>query len=155
MDVKFWPDKFGGMEMHAQPITEDSEAYTSEQLAGDMARWRAEGVRGIWLHIHIQRGHEDAAARLLGSAMAFGFTPHHTTCGAQADVQARITLTHWLGEGQSRIPQQASHTVSAAGAVITDSGHVLLVRDRHGPDGNATGWILPVCVCTRGVDLPG
>ncbi|CAJ0968798.1 unnamed protein product [Ranitomeya imitator] len=81
--------------------------------------WREEGRIAVWMHVPI------TLSGLIAYAAAEGFTFHH----AQNDTS---TLTLWLRDGPSKLPEYATHQVGVAGAVLDEiSGKVLVVQDKN------------------------
>eukprot|EP00937_MAST-01D_sp_MAST-1D-sp2_P005814 g5814.t1 len=69
-------------------------------------------------------------------------------------------LNLWLGSGASRIPPFATHKIGVAGLVRNSRGDVLVVRERHAPDGSGDaaaaawrGWKLPGGLADLGEEL--
>ncbi|KAM9849635.1 nucleoside diphosphate-linked moiety X motif 6 [Aulostomus maculatus] len=115
-------DRFGGVTVNLADVGlpgDISESAFSGLLKDSVAHWRSEGKVAVWLRVPI------LLSRCAAAASTHGFTFHH----AKDD---HTVLSLWLGEGESRLPQFASHQVGVAGAVVdTSNGKVLVVQDRN------------------------
>ncbi|XP_061850277.1 nucleoside diphosphate-linked moiety X motif 6 isoform X3 [Colius striatus] len=105
---------------------------------GAVAQWREEGRIAVWLHVPIFQ------SSFVSVAASQGFAFHHAEQGSS-------TLTLWLGEGPSRLPEYATHQVGVAGAVLDEStGKVLVVQDRNK---TINAWKFPGGLSNPGEDI--
>ncbi|XP_077135200.1 nucleoside diphosphate-linked moiety X motif 6 isoform X1 [Ranitomeya variabilis] len=137
-----WPmgtvDKFGGVTVRLQPGQRRDEAAFRSWLQGAIEGWREEGRIAVWMHVPI------TLSGLIASAAAEGFTFHH----AQNDTS---TLTLWLRDGPSKLPEYATHQVGVAGAVLDEiSGKVLVVQDKNK---TVNAWKFPGGLSDPGEDI--
>ena len=72
-----------------------------------------------WIYVPMR------AARIIEGLSEKGFVFHHAT-GTTA------VLTKWLGKGDSKIPDFATHRVGVAGFAVNKEGKVLLVKEKRG-----------------------
>lgn len=108
--------------------------------------WRAQGRRGIWLRVPIEK------AAYIEPAVAAGFVFHHAE-------PSYIMCTHWLSLDPNKLPPNASHQVAAPTAlhahwkllsacackqqgylqvgvgafVLNERREVLVVQEKNGP----------------------
>ncbi|XP_069388201.1 nucleoside diphosphate-linked moiety X motif 6 [Paralichthys olivaceus] len=115
-------DRFGGVTVRLSDAgfpADISESLFSDLLRDSLVQWKAEGKVAVWLRVPI------SLSRCAAAASTHGFTFHHAR-------QDHAVLALWLGEGQSRLPEFATHQVGVAGAVVDESnGKVLVVQDRN------------------------
>ncbi|XP_034038062.1 nucleoside diphosphate-linked moiety X motif 6 [Thalassophryne amazonica] len=115
-------DRFGGVTVNVADagLPEDiNESSFSSLLQDSLVRWKAEGKVAVWLHVPI------SFSRCAAAASTHGFTFHHAK-------NQYAVLALWMGEGESKLPEFATHQVGVAGAVLDESsGKVLVVQDRN------------------------
>ncbi|XP_053370182.1 nucleoside diphosphate-linked moiety X motif 6 [Clarias gariepinus] len=110
-------DAYGGVTVHLP--ADVTEATFSELLRESVSVWRSEDRLAAWLRVPLSR------SRLAEAAALQGFTFHHA-------VQDEAVLSLWMGYGESRLPNYATHQVGVAGAVVDQSnGKVLVVQDKN------------------------
>ncbi|XP_053505926.1 nucleoside diphosphate-linked moiety X motif 6 isoform X2 [Ictalurus furcatus] len=106
-------DAHGGVTVCNLPADVTEAAFKS------VCVWRSEGRVAVWLRVPLCR------SRLAEAAALQGFTFHHT-------VRDEAVLSLWMGDGESRLPNYATHQVGVAGAVVNQSnGKVLVVQDKN------------------------
>ena len=105
-----------------------------KELDAALARWRANGITGVWLEVPPER------ADRLPAALARGFELHSAE-------QDHVLLAAWLPPGPSPLPPNATHQVGV-GAVVVDSktNRILVVVEEVGPAAQAGAR------CRAGVD---
>ncbi|XP_069600018.1 nucleoside diphosphate-linked moiety X motif 6 isoform X1 [Ranitomeya imitator] len=131
-------DRFGGVTVRLQPGQHGDEAAFRSWLQGAIEGWREEGRIAVWMHVPI------TLSGLIAYAAAEGFTFHH----AQNDTS---TLTLWLRDGPSKLPEYATHQVGVAGAVLDEiSGKVLVVQDKNK---TVNAWKFPGGLSDPGEDI--
>jgi ADP-ribose pyrophosphatase YjhB (NUDIX family) len=137
-------DAYGGVIVDDARLPSDPAEFDA-RLAASLRRWKARGVRGVWLKLPA------ALAPLVGPAVgAHGFGYHHAE-------PAYVMLTRWLpaDDGvESGLPPNASHQVGV-GALVVDArrGLVLAVQERTGPLRGKNVWKLPTGLVHAGEDL--
>ncbi|KAK3552853.1 hypothetical protein QTP86_024275 [Hemibagrus guttatus] len=111
-------DAHGGVTVHHLPA-DVTEATFSELLRESLCVWSSEGRVAVWLHVPLCR------SRLAEAAALQGFTYHHA-------IRDKAVLSLWMGDGESRLPNYATHQIGVAGAVVNQSnGKVLVVQDKN------------------------
>ncbi|KAI5097661.1 nucleoside diphosphate-linked moiety X motif 6 [Silurus meridionalis] len=111
-------DAHGGVTVGHLPADVTQAAF-SELLRESVCVWRSEGHVAVWLRVPIWQ------SRLAETAAQQGFAFHHA-------VQDEAVLSLWMGDGESRLPNYATHQVGVAGAVVNQSnGKVLVVQDKN------------------------
>ncbi|XP_062874817.1 nucleoside diphosphate-linked moiety X motif 6 [Trichomycterus rosablanca] len=111
-------DSYGGVTVRELPA-DVTEATFSHLLRESVHVWRSEGRVAVWLHVPLR------CIRLAGVAALQGFKFHHAN-GDEA------VLSLWTGQGESRLPNYATHQVGVAGAVVDEpGGKVLVVQDKN------------------------
>ncbi len=106
---------YGGAVVDCAAFPADPEAFTL-CLALSLKAWRQEGLIFAWLELSA------AQARLIPIAVEAGFQFHH----ARGD---RLMLGYKL-EPTSDVLGAASHYVGVGGAVLSEDGRLLVVRER-------------------------
>ncbi|KAI5628886.1 nucleoside diphosphate-linked moiety X motif 6 [Silurus asotus] len=111
-------DAHGGVTVRHLPADVTQAAF-SELLRESVCVWRSEGHVAVWLRVPIWQ------SRLAETAAQQGFAFHHAA-------QDEAVLSLWMGDGESRLPNYATHQVGVAGAVVNQSnGKVLVVQDKN------------------------
>jgi hypothetical protein len=123
-------DPYGGVNIDADALPADPEAFAAA-LAASLEVWVAEGRRGVWLKIPLDR------AALVAPAVAAGFAYHH----AEKDY---AMLTRWLPTDEpDPLPANASTQVGVGAVVVNEEGRVLLVQEAVGPTAGRDIWKIP------------
>ena len=138
-------DRYGGVIVDADALPDTADAFAAA-LASSIARWKATGVRGVWLKIPAKR------AELVGVAVHDGgFEFHHAE-------KTHAMLTRWLPTDEDDLlPPNASHQVGVGAFITNGAGDVLLVQERRGPAAAASRpnfWKLPTGLVDCGEDIP-
>lgn len=107
---------FDGRVVNLDDLPADTASFRS-RLEYSIERWRAEGIRVVWLRLSLP------LAAYVPVAVELGFVYHH------ADESA-VELTLTLVDG-SYIPPFATHYVGAGGVVLTDDGRLLVVSEAY------------------------
>jgi len=131
-------DTYGGVfvDCLGSPGSKDKlDALTPQEfearLWSSLKKWRADGVRGVWLKIGV------ANAELIPVAIRLGFSMHHAR-------PEYLLLNAWLPEDQpDKMPPCANFFVGVAGFVVNSRGEVLLVKEKTGPAAKLGIWKLP------------
>jgi len=100
------------------------------RLEAALTELKAEGRRGIWMHVPIE--HSAAA----GVAARHGFSFHHAEGGESV-------LLRWMTDDAEPcpVPPFATHIVGVGGLVLDDQSRVLCVREAQSH--RAASWKLP------------
>lgn len=138
--LPFTEDRYDGVIVdHKHLPSQDADFAAS--LDASLAYWRSHKKRGIWMKMPIQ------LSSFIPIATTRGFVFHH----AESDY---LMMTHWLGEGESRLPRNASHQVGVGSVVIDEStGRLLLVQEKNGPLKGAGVWKLPTGLSDPAEDI--
>jgi 8-oxo-dGTP pyrophosphatase MutT (NUDIX family) len=137
--LPFTADLYGGISVHADALPPDAFAAL---LSASLAAWRAQGVRGVWLHI------PQAQAALIPPAVAAGFSFHHTTPAQQ------LVLTQWLdASSPSHLPAHPSTAVGVGAFLLNARGEMLVVQERRGPAARPGLWKVPTGLVDRGEEV--
>jgi ADP-ribose pyrophosphatase YjhB (NUDIX family) len=134
--LPFDEDKYDGVIVNSLP---DTATKFEEMLQSSLDHWRAAKRRGIWIKIPIEK------STFVPISVKYGFIFHH----AEKDY---VMMTHWLAEGESRLPPNASHQVGV-GCVVIHEGKLLLVQEKNGPLRGSGIWKLPTGLVEVGEDL--
>lgn len=137
--LRYTEDRYDGAIVDFKQLPSNDGDFTAA-LDASLAYWRANKKRGIWMKLPIQN------ASFIPIATARGFVFHHAE-------NNYVMMTHWLGDGESRLPQNASHQVGVGSVVIDDTGRLLLVQEKNGPLKGAGVWKLPTGLSDPGEDI--
>lgn len=137
--LPYTEDRYDGVIVDYKHLPTQDADFTAA-LDASLHYWREHKRRGIWLKLPIQH------ASFIPICTARGFIFHH----AEA---AYVMMTHWLGEGESRLPRNASHQVGVGSVVIDADGRLLLVQERNGPLRGAGVWKLPTGLSDPAEDI--
>ena len=132
-------DHYNGVIVDANGLPDGEQAFVS-QLGSSLVAWKAEGRRGVWLQVPLDK------ATFVGLAVQAGFTFHHAEPGY-------VMLTAWLPGGPSPLPANATHQVGVGAFVVNGAGHVLVVQERTGPAARPGFWKLPTGLANQGEDI--
>lgn len=145
--VPWTRDRYGGVVVdvdHAAFVEAASTTETFDAALGRWTtRWRAEGARGVWLRVGLEK------SELVSVARDRGFEFHHAE-------KTYVMMTTWLPEDEaSTIPANASHQVGV-GAFVWDEERkrVLLVQEKRGPASGRDLWKMPTGLVDAGEDVP-
>lgn len=137
--LRYTEDRYDGAIIDHKQLPSTDEEFTAA-LDASLAYWREHKKRGIWMKVPIRY------ASFIPIATARGFVFHH----AESNY---VMMTHWLGEGENRLPRNASHQVGVGSVVINDKGHLLLVQEKNGPLRGAGIWKLPTGLSDPAEDI--
>merc|ERR1711962_278541 len=88
------------------------------RLTSSLDRWKEEGIRGVWFHVH--PNHSTAIPILVKQ----GFVFHHAN-------EERLALYLWLDpKDKCQIPSFAHTLIGVGGMVINDKDEILVVQER-------------------------
>eukprot|EP01062_Namystynia_karyoxenos_P062396 TRINITY_DN55292_c0_g1_i1.p1 TRINITY_DN55292_c0_g1~~TRINITY_DN55292_c0_g1_i1.p1 ORF type:complete len:278 (+),score=37.63 TRINITY_DN55292_c0_g1_i1:85-918(+) len=126
-------DRYNGLtvSLSAAELALGSDEF-AERLKASLARWRADGVRGVWLQLPAR------AAALVPAAVGQGFVYHHAR-------PSHLMLTHWLSDdSDSHLPPYPHHQIGVAGMVLSGDGErVLAIQEKRGITAGRNFWKLP------------
>jgi len=122
-------DHYGGIIVDPTALPADSSVF-DVRLGRSLDRWRAEGVRGVWLEVPIHMSH------LVSVAVGRGFVFHHAEPG-------HCMMTHWLPDTPCPLPPNPSHQVGVGALCVNEEGKVLLVQEKSGPFARKNLWKPP------------
>jgi len=113
-----------------------------QKLVDSLVAWKESGKRGVWLEVPAKR------SELIAAAQSQGFEFHH----AERDY---LMMNLWLGEGESLLPANASHSVGVGILVLNKRGELLVVQEATGPAANRKGgfWKVPTGLVNAGEEM--
>jgi hypothetical protein len=126
-------DPYKGVSVSAKVVGEClSAAYFGEKLRSSLAAWRESGRKGVWLEIPA------ASPEFIAVAQSQGFSFHHAEPG-------HLMMCAWLGDGESMLPANASHSVGVGIVCINERDEIVMVQEATGPAANRKGgfWKVP------------
>eukprot|EP00754_Rhynchopus_humris_P041745 Rhum_TRINITY_DN25287_c0_g1::Rhum_TRINITY_DN25287_c0_g1_i1::g.181734::m.181734 len=137
-------DRYNGATLRLDPAAfRNVSAETfSEQLEAALGEWRARRVSGVWLRVPTD------LHRFVSPAVELGFAFHHAR-------PTHVMLNAWLKDGESRLPEGASHQIGTGGLVLSPDGeHVLVIQEKTGiTAGMKEFWKLPGGLVDRREDV--
>jgi len=142
---EFKEDRYGGVELSVNAEVELVKRSPPGAFGNDLeravAKWKADGKKGLWLKIPLECAH------FVAPAIACGFEFHH----AQSSY---IQLTQWLPEGHSHLPRYGFTQIGVGGVVLNSKNEVLMVKERVSPLPIFQGqWKLPGGAADPGEDF--
>lgn len=145
-DVAAFPSKgdpYKGVSVSASDVGACASVTDfARKLEASLAEWRGSGRQGVWLQIPAAR------PELIAAAQSQGFEFHH----AEPDY---LMMCRWLGEGDSMLPDNASHSVGVGAVCINSRSEVLVVQEATGPAANRPGgfWKIPTGLVNAGEEV--
>ncbi|KAK3598957.1 hypothetical protein CHS0354_024629 [Potamilus streckersoni] len=132
-------DNYGGLiiETEDQGFKECDEF--DKKLQDAIPKWRADGIRGLWVKIRL------TDSTLVHACAKNGFDFHHAQPGY-------VMMAKWLNDGEkSMIPEYANQYLGVGGFVVNDKNQVLVIQEKYsiGP----ARWKLPGGHADKGEDL--
>jgi 8-oxo-dGTP pyrophosphatase MutT (NUDIX family) len=94
-----------------------------------LSHWKANEYKGVFLKVPTKN------ADWMPVVVEAGFSPH------LADA-SHVLFSLWLPETPNVLPAGPSHNLAITAYVLNAEGHVLCVKERHGPSAGQ-GWKLP------------
>lgn len=143
-----WPssalhyDTYNGVSIYADQLIDlDPDAF-GRSLASALDLWRAQGRRGIWLHI------PPSHSALIAAATELDFDFHMV-------IDRTLILTKWLPYTPSRLPVGPTHQVGIGCLVLhpNDPSLMLVVREKTGPAAGIGLWKMPTGLTDTGEDV--
>ncbi|XP_010518710.1 PREDICTED: nudix hydrolase 8 [Tarenaya hassleriana] len=124
-----YDDEYGGVVVDPERLPSDPSTFVSV-LRSSLSHWRRKERKGVWLKLPVER------SELVPVAIKEGFEYHHAEKGY-------VMLTHWIPEGPSMLPANASHQVGVGGFVVNDHKEVLVVQEKYCAPALSGLWKLP------------
>lgn len=137
--LSYLEDKYDGVIVDSEKLPDNDAGFT-EAIDASLSYWRSHHRRGVWLKVPIEK------ASFIPIATSRGFQFHHAE-------NSYLMLTHWLADGENRLPANASHQVGVGCVVINKEGHLLLVQEKSGPLRGTGIWKLPTGLSDAGEDI--
>jgi ADP-ribose pyrophosphatase YjhB (NUDIX family) len=132
-------DKYDGVIISSKNLPDQEDVFTFK-LRRSLEHWSECNKRGVWLKLPLSK------ARFVPIAADMGFIYHH----AEKDY---VMMTHWLSEGENRLPANASHQVGVGSLVLNDEKKILLVQEKSGPLRGTGVWKIPTGLVEAGENL--
>lgn len=136
-------DPYKGVSVSSESVGEClSVDYFRERLTSSLAAWRERGQKGVWLQIPAAR------PELIPVAQALGLTLHH----AEPEY---VMMCTWLGEGESMLPANASHSIGVGIVCVNSRDELVMVQEATGPAANRPGgfWKVPTGLVNAGEEM--
>ena len=132
-------DPYKGVSVSLEHVNEClTVEYFREKLTNSLGEWRANGRKGVWIQIPSGR------PEFIAAAQALGFTYHH------AEPEYLMMCT-WLGDGDSMLPANASHSIGVGIVCINAHDELVMVQEATGPASGRPGgfWKVPTGLGVR------
>eukprot|EP00599_Poterioochromonas_sp_BG-1_P005868 CAMPEP_0173149926 /NCGR_PEP_ID=MMETSP1105-20130129/10628_1 /TAXON_ID=2985 /ORGANISM="Ochromonas sp., Strain BG-1" /LENGTH=282 /DNA_ID=CAMNT_0014064909 /DNA_START=149 /DNA_END=997 /DNA_ORIENTATION=- len=136
--LPFTEDKYDGVIVSSKSLPDTDENF-ERMLDHSLEEWRKTNRRGVWIKVPLEK------SSFIPIAVRKGFTFHHAE-------KQYVMLTHWLAEGESRLPPNASHQVGV-GCIVLHEGKMLLVQEKSGPLKGTGVWKMPTGLVDVGEDI--
>jgi len=129
---------FRGIIVSPEKLPREPEGFRAA-LGRSLEAWKSDGYLLVWLQVPL------TTAPLIPEAVNAGFQLHHAG-------DNYLMMTFQLSDG-AYIPPFASHYTGAGGVVINDGGELLVVCEKHRPNGRSRYYKLPGGTLQSGEDL--
>ncbi|KAL6873456.1 hypothetical protein ACP4OV_013538 [Aristida adscensionis] len=136
--LPFVNDKHGGVIV--QMTTPMDPVAFSASLKAALAKWREEGIRGVWIKLPI------SLANLIPPAVEEGFWYHHAE-------ETYLMLAYWLPNTTHTLPVNATHRVGVGAFVMNEKREVLAVQEKSGVLRGQGVWKVPTGVLEPEEDI--
>ncbi|XP_062178600.1 nudix hydrolase 2-like isoform X2 [Phragmites australis] len=136
--LPFVNDKHGGVIV--EMTTPMDPQVFSASLKAFLAKWREQGIRGVWVKLPI------SLANLIQPAVEEGFWYHHAE-------ETYLMLAYWLPNTTHTLPVNATHRVGVGAFVMNDKREVLAVQEKSGVLRGLGVWKFPTGVVEPGEDI--
>jgi len=139
-------DTYGGMTIKLNELTKEGEDFDADSFArtleNSLRRWKAEGKRGIWIHI------PTTCSDVVPLCTKLGFEFQHAKNGL-------LVMTHWLPENShSRLPNGPTHQIGVGAIILHPDTHkMLVVQEKTGPAAGMKLWKMPTGLTDPGEDI--
>ncbi|CAL5039516.1 unnamed protein product [Urochloa decumbens] len=136
--LPFVNDKHGGVII--QMVSPMDPAVFSASLKAALAKWREQGIRGVWIKLPI------TLSNLITPAVEEGFWYHHAE-------ETYLMLAYWLPNTTHTLPVNATHRVGVGAFIMNDKREVLAVQEKSGVLRGLGVWKFPTGVIEPGEDI--
>ena len=139
-------DTYGGVTIKLDELTKEGKEIDMESFArtleNSLSRWKAEGKRGIWIHI------PTACSDVVPRCAELGFEFQHAKNGL-------LVMTNWLPENShSRLPHGPTHQIGVGAIILHPVTHkMLVVQEKTGPAAAKKLWKMPTGLTDPGEDI--
>ncbi|XP_062583042.1 nucleoside diphosphate-linked moiety X motif 6-like [Saccostrea cucullata] len=133
-------DMFDGLTIDTNDQPFNIEESLEQRLADAIPKWKQEGIRGLWMKIHLPH----SSAVPVCSKLGFDF--NHAQSGY-------VMMTKWLPDNEeNKLPEYANQYLGVAGFVLNEEGELLVIRERYSVI-RSKPWKLPGGLADKGEDL--
>ncbi|CAL5053888.1 unnamed protein product [Urochloa decumbens] len=136
--LPFVNDKHGGVII--KMVAPMDPAVFSASLKAALAKWREQGIRGVWIKLPI------TLSNLITPAVEEGFWYHHAE-------ETYLMLAYWLPNTTHTLPVNATHRVGVGAFIMNDKREVLAVQEKSGVLRGLGVWKFPTGVIEPGEDI--
>lgn len=133
-------DIFSGLTIDTDEQDFSTEENFEPKLADAIPQWKGEGIRGLWVKIHL------AHSFVVPVCSKLGFDYNHAQSGY-------VMMTKWLpDEEENKLPEYANQFLGVAGFVLNEKKELLVIRERFSVK-QSKPWKLPGGLADKGEDL--
>lgn len=133
-------DIFNGLTIDTDEQNFSTEENFEPKLADAIPQWKGEGIRGLWVKIHL------AHSFVVPVCSKLGFDYNHAQSGY-------VMMTKWLpDEEENKLPEYANQFLGVAGFVLNEKKELLVIRERFSVI-QSKPWKLPGGLADKGEDL--
>uniref|UniRef100_A0A804PW18 Nudix hydrolase domain-containing protein n=1 Tax=Zea mays TaxID=4577 RepID=A0A804PW18_MAIZE len=136
--LPFVNDKHGGVIIEMK--TPMDPGVFSAYLKAALAKWREQGIRGVWIKLPI------TLSNLIPTVVEEGFWYHHAE-------ETYLMLAYWLPNTTHTLPVNATHRVGVGAFIMNDKREVLVVQEKSGVLRGLGVWKFPTGVVEPGEDI--
>lgn len=136
--LPFVNDKHGGVII--EMVRPMDPGVFSASLKAALAKWREQGIRGVWIKLPI------TLSNLITPAVEEGFWYHHAE-------ETYLMLAYWLPNTTHTLPVNATHRVGVGAFIMNDKREVLAVQEKSGVLRGLGVWKFPTGVVEPGEDI--
>ncbi|CAN6194157.1 unnamed protein product [Urochloa humidicola] len=136
--LPFVNDKHGGVII--EMVDPMDPGVFSASLKAALAKWREQGIRGVWIKLPI------TLSNLITPAVEEGFWYHHAE-------ETYLMLAYWLPNTTHTLPVNATHRVGIGAFIMNDKREVLAVQEKSGVLRGLGVWKFPTGVIEPGEDI--
>ncbi|WVZ79307.1 hypothetical protein U9M48_026903 [Paspalum notatum var. saurae] len=136
--LPFVNDKHGGVIV--EMVAPMDPAVFSASLKAALAKWREQGIRGVWIKLPI------TLSNLIPPVVEEGFWYHHAE-------ETYLMLAYWLPNTTHTLPVNATHRVGIGAFIMNDKREVLAVQEKSGVLRGLGVWKFPTGIVEPGEDI--
>ncbi|XP_066376327.1 nudix hydrolase 2-like isoform X2 [Miscanthus floridulus] len=136
--LPFVHDKHGGVII--EMTTPMDPGVFSASLKAALAKWRKQGIRGVWIKLPI------TLSNLIPPVVEEGFWYHHAE-------ETYLMLAYWLPNTTHTLPVNATHRVGVGAFIMNDKREILAVQEKSGVLRGLGVWKFPTGVVEPGEDI--